>query len=199
MGTTPNSPNYFDASDGILAEPTYLRAGDSWKWTTAFDGYASADGWALTYVLNAPGLARFAFPNGSAAANADGISFDVNVAASATVAVAPGTYDFYAILTKGSDQRTIELESVKVGANIATGSTPVDTRSFAKKTLDVIEAAIAGNLSPHIQEYEIHGRRVRYIEPDMLLKYRAQFKAEYRNEQITAGKFVPKTRAEIEF
>lgn len=199
MGTTPNSPNFFDTPGNILSEPTRLRAGDSWKWTTAFDGYSSGDGWTLKYVLNAPGIARFAFPDGSAAANTDGISFDVTVAATATASVVPATYDIVAILTNGSDQRTLELESVQVLPNLAGATGAVDTRSFAKKALDTIEAALIGDTSPHIQEYEIHGRRVKYMDRKVLLDYRAQFKAEYRNEQIAAGKFVPKTTARIAF
>lgn len=176
-----------------------MRAGDSWKWTTAFDGYSSGDGWTLKYVLNAPGIARFALPDDSAAASSDGTSFDVNVTAAATANVTPATYDIFAVLTKGADQRTIELESVHVSPNIATGTTPADTRSFAKKTLDIIEAALLGDNSPHVLEYEIHGRRVKYNDRLQLLQLRAQYKAEYRQEQIAAGKFVPKTTARIEF
>jgi len=198
VSTTPDSPNLFDTPSGIPSEPVRLRAGDSWKWTTAFDGYSPADGWTLKYVFNAPEVARVALPDDSAQAGTDG-SFDVTVPASATTGITPGTYDIYAILVNGSEQRTIELESVAVLANIAGATSAADTRSFAKKTLDAIEAAIAGDTSPHVQEYEIHGRRVRYMERALLLQYRAQFKVEYRNEQIAAGKFVPKTTARIEF
>lgn len=176
-----------------------LRAGDSWKWTRSFDGYPVGDGWALQYVLNASGVARFAFPGGSAVANPDGQSFDVTVTAAQTANVQAATYDLYAILTNSttSEQRTVELESVIVEPNIASGL--ADTRSFVKKTLDAIEAAIAGDTSPHIQEYEIHGRRVRYMDRDMLYRLRGQFKTEYRQEQIAAGEFVPKRTAHVSF
>lgn len=206
MSTTPNTPNLPAGVAVVPAEPTLLRAGDSWKWCRTFEGYAPGEGWALQYVLNSPGGALFKFPAGTATANADGTSFEIALTAAQTDACAAGTYDFYAVLLNSglSLQQTMELQSVTVAPNIASASVAVDTRSFAKKTLDIIEAAIAGDTSPHVQEYEVHGtggsgRRVRYMERKELFALRNQFRLEYRQEQIAAGEFVPKRSARIQF
>lgn len=205
MSTTPNTPNLLDTPDGIISEPTELRAGDSWKWQRAFGGFPSSI-WALAYVFNLPpdgtrAGAIFKIPNDDCAASADGQTFNVAVSAATTAAVLWGTYDIYAILTNAvtSEVRTFELESVLVHSNIAAASGAIDTRSFVKRTLDMIEAAIAGDTSALVQEYEVHGRRVQYIKRAELLQYRAQFKTEYRQEQIDSGEFVPKRTARISF
>ena len=205
MSTTPNTPNLLDTPGGIPPEPVELRAGDSWKWQRSFDGFPSS-AWTLSYIFNLPpdGLrpgARFVIPSSACTADTDGQSFDVAMTASATAAVAWGTYDIYAILANAttSEQRTVELESVLIHSNIAGASAAIDTRSFVKKTLDALEAAIAGDTSPLVQEYEVHGRRVQYMKRMELLQLRAQFKTEYRQEQINSGEFVPKRVARISF
>jgi hypothetical protein len=180
------------------ADPDALRAGDFWKWQREFPDYPSSE-WSLQYILNSP-TARFPFPGGSIAAQTDGTGFDINVPAGATADVAAGTYELYAVLTKGEgENQTFALQDVRVDANIATATAAVDTRSFVKKTLDIIEAAILGDTSAHVQEYEIHGRKVKYTDRVSLQDLRMQYKREYKAELTAAGKYTPKKRAEIVF
>jgi hypothetical protein len=200
VSTTPNTPNFLDTPGGPLPEPTELRAGDSWKWQRAFDGFPSS-AWALQYILNGPGVARFAFPSGATSAASDGQAFNVAATGTQTAAIVAGKYDIYAILTNSatSEQRTFELESVLITPNIAGGVGTIDSRSFVKRTLDALEAAIDGDTSILVQEYEVHGRRVQYMKRTELLELRAQFKTEYRQEQINSGEFVPKRTARVSF
>jgi hypothetical protein len=181
-------------------EPNHLRAGDSWTWKRCFPGYAPADGWSLLYVINSA-TSRFAFPQSTISADADGQTFDVSLSSAQTSEVAPGTYDFYAILTNATDslQQTFPLETVYVAPNLAGATAPVDTRSFVKKTLDTIEAAIAGDTSPMVQEYEIHGRKVRYNDRLQLMQLRDRFRAEYRQELIAKGEYAPQRNVGITF
>ena len=65
MSTTPNTPNLPEGVEWVPAEPTLLRAGDSWKWLRQFGDYEPKDGWALQYVLNSPSGGIFKFPDGS--------------------------------------------------------------------------------------------------------------------------------------
>ena len=85
-----------------------------------------------------------------------------------SAAVMPGTYDLYAVLSLTqngtiTDQQTFLLQSCRVDAKLFGASAPIDTRSFVKKTLDMLEAAISGDQSPIVQEYEVSGRRISYM------------------------------------
>lgn len=164
-----------------------FRAGDSWVFCTrSFAGYSSGDGWTLKYVLNCPS-GRFVIEGDDVAPAPDGISFAVNVPASETAEITPGSYDLLAVLSKAQQRVTVELPGIKVLPDIAGASGAVDTRSFVKKTLDAIEAALAGDTSMLVQSYEIHGRKIEYTDRSLLLKYRAQFQQEYNQERVARG------------
>lgn len=184
-------------------EPTALRAGDSWQWQRAFDNYLSGSGWTLQYILNSASNI-FPFPAGSITPDAGGESFNVAVTPAQTANVAAGTYELYAVL-KLTDagvvtgQETRLLQSVRVSPNIAGTSVPIDTRSFVKKTLDMIEAAISGDQSPMVQEYEIAGRRIGYMDRLKLKQLRDQYAYEYQGERAAAGEFVRKNKVEFGF
>lgn len=197
MATPPVTPLHLDPLD-YPAEPDALRAGDSWKWSRQFDQYPSGAGWTLQYILNSP-AGRFAFPSGSITASEDGSGFDIALTPEQTVAVVAGTYEMYAVLTQGDLKQTFPLQNVRIDPNLATATGPVDTRSFVKKTLDAIEAAIAGDTSANVQEYEIHGRKVRYIDRLQLAQLREHYKREYRAELIAKGEYTPKNKVGIVF
>ena len=197
MPNPPFTPNEINPSD-VALEPVALRAGDSWTWRRVFDGYPPVDGWALQYILNSPTV-RFAFPADTITADDDGFTFDVALTSVQTSPVAPGRYDLYAVLTNTADelQQTFQLQAVQVDANLATGASPVDTRSLVKKTLDTLEAAILGDASPTVQEYEIHGRKVRYTDRIQLKQLRDEYKAEYRQEQIAVQRRVTRAKRNV--
>lgn len=199
MSTLPVTPNFVNPSE-VPLEPTVLRAGDSWSWHRLFPEYPSGQGWALQYVLNSPTV-RFAFPAGTITPNADGFGFDVSIPGGQTAAVVAGVYEFYAVLSNTAEalQQTFLLQSVQVQPNLATATGAVDTRSFVKKTLDALEAAMLGDASPLVQEYEIHGRLVKYMDRLQLKTLRDQFKQEYRTEQIANGEYTRKHRVGVFF
>lgn len=201
VSTIPNTPNLPVGINALPAEPALLRAGDSWRWSRTFDGYAPGDGWALQYILNSPGGAFYKFPDGVAVADSTGAGFDVSLTPTQTAGCAPGVYELYAVLSNADagGQETIAVGRLKVAPNIAAAAVSVDTRSFAKKTLDMLELAIANDSSPMVQEYEIHGRRVQYINRKELLELRERYRLEYRQERIAAGEFVEKTVMRIGF
>jgi hypothetical protein len=177
--------------------PTRLRAGDSWNWSAAFPAYSAAL-YTLQYIFNSD-TNRFALAGAPISASADGQSFDIEAASADTAAIAPDTYSVAAILTglagtaAEGQQVTLLMGDVRVDANLAAATAPIDGRSFVKKTLDMIEAAIAGNTSPDVLEYEVPGqggsRRIRRIEPGEMLKLRAEYSALYRAELRASGQY----------
>ncbi len=116
----------------------------------------------------------------------------------------PGPYDLYAVLSLTqagtlTDQQTFLLQSCRVDASLAGASAPIDTRSFVKKTLDILEAAILGDASPLVQEYEIAGRRINYMNRTELTKLRDDYALKYRAERAARGEFTPKSKTLFTF
>jgi hypothetical protein len=189
----------FNAPD-VPILPTRLRQGDSWNWESVFPSYPS-NLYQLKLILNSVNY-RFVLDgtlesNAPITADADGQTFDVQAPATLTNGCNPDTYQIVAVLmgiaetTAAGEQVTIPLQNVTVEPNLAGANGPVDTRSFFKKTLDVIEAAIAGNTRPDVQEYMINGRQLRKISPLELEKLRAYYANKVKAELRAAGEYAP--------
>jgi hypothetical protein len=185
----------FSDSD-IPLEPTRLRAGDSWNWERSFPDYP-ASLYLLKYVFNSAAN-RFVLDgtlaeNPPITADADGQTFLIQAAAATTAACPSDTYTLIAVLvgiagtTSAGQQVTLPLQDCVVDPNIAAAAGPVDTRSIAKKNLDVINACLLGNLDPSIAEYTINGRMVRRFTRDELIKEREYWKNEYKAELRAQG------------
>jgi hypothetical protein len=178
--------------------PTQLRAGDSWNWMQAFGEYP-ANLYNLKYVFNSANN-RFLLDGTLATdapitAAADGETFAVQAASSVTADCPADTYQIIAVLIgiAGTDaagqQVTLPLQDVTVEPNLATATAPVDQRSFIKRRLDMIEAAIAGDARPDVQEYTIQGRQLRKWEPDKLEALRQKYAAMYQAELRAKGQY----------
>ncbi|MGA7887619.1 MAG: hypothetical protein WCA44_17935 [Acidobacteriaceae bacterium] len=201
MGTLANPATpipQFEASD-LPQLPTELRAGDSWNWQQTFEDYPS-NLYALKYVFNSPSN-RFVIDGTAGSpppitADSTGQIFNVQVPTAQTACPAD-IYQVIAILigltgtTAEGQQVTLPLQDVIVKPNVNAATGPIDTRSFVKKTLDMIEACIAGNETPDVQEYMINGRQLRRINPSDLTRLRNQYLAMYRAELRAAGEYAP--------
>lgn len=175
------------SASGSLARFVAFRAGDTWSWgEQEFCDYSPADGWALSYILNSP-TSRAVLATESVSTASDGRSFSVSVPPAKTAAIPAGDYEVLAVFTNAGQRATVIQPSVTVLPDLVAATGPVDTRSFAKKTLDAIEASLAGDTSPMVQSYEIHGRKIQYTDRELLLRYRQQFRQEYNRERVASG------------
>lgn len=207
MSTLPNpfTPVAQFSDSPVPLEPTELRAGDSWNWTRQWADYPSAS-YSLNYILNSP-LNRFVFPSGGIGPDAESVSFDIQLSPAQTASCVADTYEFVAVLSQAANaedgqiaqQVTMVLQSVKVLPNLATATAPVDTRSFVKKTLDIIQAAIAGDTRPDVLEYMIEGRSIRKNSRVELLQMEALFRYRYDVERRARGEYVPSRGAGFRF
>ena len=59
-----------------------------------------------------------------------------------------------------------------------------DSRTHAQKTLDAIKAVIEKRASLDQQEYSIHGRQLKRMTIDELLKFRVVYEREVANEIV---------------
>jgi hypothetical protein len=159
------------------AAPATLRAGDTASWQISLADYPAGDGWSLEYTLiNAAGKITFT-------SAASGNDHRVTVAATTTAGWAAGNYAWQCRAKKGAEVYTVNTGTVDVLPDFAT-LTASDQRSFAEKTLAALEAWIE-NHDLAVAEYEIAGRRMKYIPVAELLTLRDKFRREVRT---TAGK-----------
>jgi len=168
--------------------PAKITAGDTITWQRALADYPASAGWVLKYCLiNAAGKINIV----SAAAGDDHL---VSVAASVSTGYAAGDYDWQEFVEKAatSERYTISTGRITVAPNITAMPAGYDARSTARKTLDLIDAAmLAQGNNAWTQEYEIAGRRMKFRSVGEFLQFRSKLqqevKAEERADRIARG------------
>jgi len=160
----------------ITTTPQEVTAGDTLTWQVSLSDYLANDAWVLNYALvNTTNKYTIT-------ASAAGAEHLINVSAATSATYAAGEYSWQAYVTKAAQRITVGIGSIKILPNLAGSLTGLDTRSHVKKTLDAIENWLE-NKNPAVSEYEIAGRRMRYIPIAELLKLRSQYKNELRAEE----------------
>lgn len=155
-------------------EPTQINAGDTAKWSKDLPNYLPSDGWLLSYTLvNA--AQRIAFSS-----SASGANHLVNVAAASTAAYVAGKYDYRGLVTKAAEVFTVS--SGRITINPAFGAVALDARSQARKQLEAVEATLEGRATSATAEYEIAGRKMKYIPIPELLQLRDRLRADVARE-----------------
>lgn len=160
----------------LTTEPTAITAGDTVLWTKTLADYPASAGWALTYtIINASNKY-------TVNASASGDSFTVNVSAATTAGWASGDYSWQSRVTKGAEAYTIDIGDIRIAPSFA-AQTTLDNRSQAQKALEAIEATLAGRATSATAEYEIAGRKLKYISPAELISLRDFYKRVIVKEQ----------------
>lgn len=154
-------------------EPAVINAGDTAKWTKTLADYPATDGWALTYTLvNA--AQRY-----TVTAAASGSDYLITIAAATTATYATGNYDFRGQVSKAGEVFTVATGRLTVKPTFATA---IEERTQARRTLDAIEATLEGRSTSATAEYEIAGRKMKYIDVPDLLALRDRFRADVARE-----------------
>lgn len=166
-------------------EPVELRAGLTWEWQrTDLSSYPSPT-WTLTYYF------KTATGQFSVVATADGAGgFSAEVSAVASAGYAAGRYTWVAIVSAGASKYQVDSGTSVVLPDFANAS-PVDSRSHARKALEMIEAYLEDRNNIAARGYSIAGRSLdRYGIPELLAlrdKYKAEAASEARAERIRNG------------
>ena len=161
-------------------EPSSLRAGDTWKWTRTLDDYPAGT-WTLKYRFkNATSYFEIV-------AGTSGTDHSVSVAAATTAAYPAGSYTWMAWVEGGSSEKyTVDTGTLEVDPDYRASTAAYDGRSHARKMLDALEAWLEAR-DPAVAEYEIAGRRMKYIPIAELVKLRNRYGMEVRNEEAAAA------------
>lgn len=165
-------------SQTILSQtPKSISAGDSAQWLVSIPNYLATDGWTLKYkFINATNQYDLV-------SAASGDDHQINTAASTTANYSAGNYSCVAFVTKGAMRFTLESGDIIIAPNLAGASAGIDSRSAAKKCLDALDAALAeyGNKA-YTQEYEIAGRRMKFVSLSEFMAARSKLQAEVARE-----------------
>jgi hypothetical protein len=164
-------------------EPTTVRAGDTWQWRRedlAADYPASS--WTLKYYF------RNASNKFDITASADGDAFAVTVAKATTAGRASGGYDWVASVESATQRFDIGTGRLEVKHNYALDRS-FDDRSFARRMLEAIEAALLDRASSDQLDLVNAALGDRSLQRDKagLITLRSQFLSEVRREE-KAGK-----------
>ena len=163
-------------------EPGSLRVGDTWKWTKSLSDYP-ADSWTLKYRF------KSATSGFEIAATASGTDHSITVAAATSAAYIAGAYTWTAWVEGGNAEKyTVDSGSMTVEPDYRSGTatTALDDRSHPQKMLDAIKAWMESR-DPGVAEYEIAGRRMKYIPMTELIKLRSKYQSEV-SAQANAAK-----------
>lgn len=133
-------------------EPTTVTQGEQIEWTRDFCDYPATE-WTLEYRFRGPGTGF------NIDATADGTNFAAVLTSTASAAADPGPWIWQAWVENIADA-SIDLMIANGTLNVLQGfgaadTDEIDLRTPAKKTLDVIDAAISGQMTASILEYEI--------------------------------------------
>lgn len=167
-------------------EPTAITQGERVEWTRSFDDY-TADLYTLEYRFRGMLGTGTGF---NVTATANGTAFDAAITAVQSAACSVTQYGWQAWLTEIADATntfSVAAGMTDVLRGFTTGTTTAsDTRSVAKIALDYITAAISGQASEKVLEYEISTsagtRKVKRMSMTELLAAQKHFAKIVANE-----------------
>lgn len=166
----------------LTTEPASIRAGDTASWLLSLSDYPAGQGWFIQYdMVNATGRITLT-------STAEGDSHRITRTPDQTGAYAPGTYAWQKRVKNATESHTIGTGSIDILPDLAV-MVALDTRTHAQKTLAAIEAWIESH-DPGVAEYEIAGRRMKYIAMADLLKLRNQYAIEVRRQSGKTGRIL---------
>jgi len=172
-------------------EPTTITRGDTVKWTISLPDYLPADGWTLKYAF----IAASDQVTVTATDNGDGTHL-VTISASSSEAFEEGIYHWQAHVETGEaetlEKYTVRTGQVTIKERFEDQESGYDARSFAKKTLDAIEAVLEDRATEKDLSYSIAGRSLSKMTLRELQEAReywyGRYQSELRAERKALGK-----------
>jgi hypothetical protein len=156
--------------------PSQLIAGDLWQWTRELSDYPAGT-WTLTYYFSNKDQSF------SVAGTPAGVVHGFSIAAATTAGYKAGRYKYSGRVVNGASSFTIEEGWLEVAANPAASGNR-DVRSFARRTLDAIEATLEGRATSDQLAMSVNGRSISRIPLEELIAWRDRL----RNIRIRFGR-----------
>jgi len=152
-----------------------LTAGDTWSWTRELADYPAPTWTATVYFAQSSGSFE-------ATATADDVAHAFSITAATTASKAAGKYKWSLRVSDGTNAYTVEEGWVEVLANPA-ASGGRDPRSWARRTLDAVEATLEGRATDGQLAHTIKDRSISRIPIPELIDLRNKLRAEVKTEE----------------
>jgi hypothetical protein len=159
-------------------EPAEIRIGDTWQWGREDLADFPAPTWTLTYYF------RNATHYFDVVAAAAGSNHAVTVAKATTATRVAGAYSWIAVATSATERREVDRGSITLLPDFAAAAV-LDSRTFARKLLDSVEAALLGRATAgeiDVIEKTLADRGLKRSE-GTLIALRSQLVAEVKREE----------------
>jgi len=164
----------------MTVEPLAVTAGDTVAWSRSGGDYPSPT-WVLTYYYAS---VSHALAPVVATAGVNG-AHDVAVSPAVTATWAPDTYTWQAKVADGTDVHTVDVGRLTVAPSLVSMSS-IDSRAWAEKALDAIEAVMLGKASVDQQSYSIGGRAASAYTVEELVAWRDRLRSEVKQMERAA-------------
>ncbi len=144
----------------LMDRPTEIISGDSYAFDVVSEDYPASDGWTLKVTYSsATVLKRITAP-----AAANGTDYTVTLSVADTAAMTAGVYSVVESVEKPdtgtvTSRHTLSAYQVTVKANIAGASVAADTRTHAKKMLDLIQTAMEASAGREYVAISVDGQQ----------------------------------------
>lgn len=155
--------------------PTSLIVGDTWQWDADYADYPRPTWAATAHFENA--AEKF-----SVASTANGAAQRFAKTAAESATLKAGRYYVQVRVTDGTASHTVESGWCDVLPNPA-ASTKADHRSWARRTLEAIEAFLEGNATTAQQAMSIQGRSISRWSLSELTQFRNDLRGEVRSQE----------------
>ena len=154
-------------------EPTTISAGNTIQWTKSLPDYPADQGWVLSYAFVSTVGNKF-----SVSSVASGSEHAVTIPAATSAAYPPGVWMWQAYATKAAERFMVDSGSLTILPDYSAQTTTLDTRSHARRCLDLIRAAIEGRLPDGLESYNIGGVDIRMVGIMQLRELYDRFRAD---------------------
>ena len=158
------------AADIPIVEPEIVRAGETLTWSKSYSDYSAADGYSLVYYLTGPSSITIT------AATYLTTDYLVTEASAVTTLWTPGIYSWESYAELSGEKYFLESGYLTIKSTSG--------KSHAKTMLDAIEAILEGratNKDLDVVSKSLGGSSLSR-DPRELMKWRAQYRAEYLSE-----------------
>lgn len=158
-----------------------ITLGDTLNFATTVTGYPASEGWTLYYRLVPASGSVILLTAAVDDDNADG--YRVQVSAATTAGWAAGEYSWASWVELTGQSYSLSSGRCTLLPNPRTAAAGLDVRSDAEVALANVTATIQGRATSAVLEYEIAGRRLKYIPIADLIALEAKLQAAVAAEQ----------------
>lgn len=185
--------NAFDSENYPRREPATLVRGVRWAWRRddLLSTYPAAS-YSWRWVARPESGVTAGQGEISIAGSASGSAVLFEVAAATTATYKAGRYRWELRITRTSDSEVVPEDAGVLLVEPDTDATTDDRRSWARRSLEMLEQALAGNTQPEVLSYSIGGRTIARMSAEERIRWygflRHKVAAEDRAALAAAGR-----------